>query len=166
MPGRPTFNSIHSLFITLSNRWWVVDSFEVIYWSFTLVWRSEIVTGEEKDYQIQPLDSKSQNTLTFDVKCKSDAGIALLGSDAVDGPMIEVFIGGWENTKSAIRLNQTKPNKAEVDTPAIVSDEEYRRFWVTFKKNVIEVGWPFLLLWRGESTHPTPPTHCFILYWR
>jgi len=100
----------------------------------------EIVTGEEKDYQIQPLDSKSQNTLTFDVKCKSDAGIALLGSDAVDGPMIEVFIGGWENTKSAIRLNQTKPNKAEVDTPAIVSDEEYRRFWVTFKKNVIEVG--------------------------
>jgi len=100
----------------------------------------EISTGEEKEYLIYPLDSKSKNTLTFDVKCKNDAHIALLSSNAVDSPMIEIFIGGWANTKSVIRFNQTKPEKAEVDTPDIVSDEEYRRFWVTFKKNVIEVG--------------------------
>jgi len=100
----------------------------------------EIITGEEREYRVCPLESKTQTTLTFDVKCKNDAHIALLSSDAIDTPMIEIFIGGWSNTKSVIRFNQTKPEKAEEDTPAIVCDEEYRRFWVTFKKNVIEVG--------------------------
>lgn len=109
----------------------------------------EIITGEEREYRVCPLESKTQTTLTFDVKCKNDAHIALLSSDAIDTPMIEIFIGGWSNTKSVIRFNQTKPEKAEEDTPAIVCDEEYRRFWVTFKKNVIEVGKEAVFIGRG-----------------
>lgn len=103
---------------------------------------AEIITGEEKEYRIHPVKGKSngRDTLTFDVKCQHDAHICLLSSDAVANPMVEIFIGGWNNSKSVIRFNQSKPDKVEVDTPDIVCDAEYRRFWVTFKKNVIQVG--------------------------
>ena len=78
--------------------------------------------------------------LMFDVKCSNDAHVALLSSDVIALPMIEIFIGGWGNQKSTIRLNQSRPDKAEEPTPDIVSKEEYRRFWIHFKENIIEVG--------------------------
>lgn len=85
--------------------------------------------------------------MTFDVKCNSDAHIALLSGEEIASPIIEVFIGGWNNTKSAIRYNQTKPDKAEESTPGIVSPDEYRRFWIRFRDHVIQVG-------RGDEVVP------------
>lgn len=103
---------------------------------------SEIFTGDDKQYLIHKIKGKGQGreTITFDVKCSNDAHIALLSSDAVATPMIEVFIGGWSNQKSAIRLNQSKPDKAEEPTPDIVNSDEYRRFWIRFRNNFIQVG--------------------------
>ena len=43
-------------------------------------------------------------------------------------------------SKSAIRFNETKPDKQQADTPDIVSGDEFRRFWITFKQNVIRCG--------------------------
>ena len=102
----------------------------------------EIYTDDDKEYRIRPIQGKGRGreTLTFDVRCHNDAHVSLLGSDSIAEPMIEVFIGGWKNTKSAIRFNQTKPDKAEEETPGIVTFDEYRRFWITFKHNVIQVG--------------------------
>ena len=74
------------------------------------------------------------------MKCSNDAHIVLLSSDVVASPMIEVFIGGWANQKSAIRLNQSQPDKVKEPTPNIVSMDEYRRFWIRFKHHVIQVG--------------------------
>lgn len=54
--------------------------------------------------------------------------------------MLEVFIGGWKNTKSVIRKNRTKPDVVEVDTPGILSDGEFRGFWIRWDGNVINVG--------------------------
>lgn len=54
--------------------------------------------------------------------------------------MIEIFIGGWGNKKSAIRLNQSRPDKAEESTPDVVCAEEHRRFWIRFKQHLIQVG--------------------------
>lgn len=102
----------------------------------------EILTGDDKEYLIRPIKGKGpgRDTLTFDVKCKNDAHIALLSSQAIASPMIEVFIGGWSNQKSAIRLNQNKPDKAEEPTPDVVCLEEFRRFWIRFANNWIQVG--------------------------
>jgi len=52
----------------------------------------------------------------------------------------QIFIGGWGNTKTAIRRNRTKPDKAVVDTPDILSDAEYRGFWISWKDGLLEVG--------------------------
>ena len=61
--------------------------------------------------------------------------------------MIEVFIGGWANTKSAIRLNQMKPDQVSVETPGICNGDDFRKFWIRFKDNVIEVG-------SADNPHP------------
>jgi hypothetical protein len=52
----------------------------------------------------------------------------------------QIFIGGWGNTKTAIRRNRAKPDKAVVDTPDILSDAEYRGFWVRWEGGLLEVG--------------------------
>lgn len=43
---------------------------------------------------------------------------------------LQVFIGGWSNSKSVIRKNRTKPDVAEADTPGILSADETRGFWI------------------------------------
>ncbi len=79
-------------------------------------------TEDNKQYHIREIKGKGEGreTLAFDVKCRNDAHIALLSSDSITNPMIEVFIGGWNNKKSAIRLNGTKPDKVEELTSDIV----------------------------------------------
>jgi len=55
-------------------------------------------------------------------------------------PCSQIFIGGWKNTKSVIRRNRVKPDKAEVDTPNILSDAEYRGCWIRWGGGLVEVG--------------------------
>lgn len=52
----------------------------------------------------------------------------------------QVFIGGWGNTKSVIRRNQTKPDMVEVDTPQILNGGEFRGFWVRWDGGVVSAG--------------------------
>ena len=54
--------------------------------------------------------------------------------------MLEVFIGGWSNSKSVIRRNQTKPDVVEQATPDILSQNEFRGFWIRWTDNVVTVG--------------------------
>lgn len=56
--------------------------------------------------------------------------MALTGEPNATHPIIEVFIGGWQNSKSVIRSNETKPEVAEADTPGILSPNEFRGFWI------------------------------------
>jgi len=55
-------------------------------------------------------------------------------------PCSQIIIGGSENTKSVIRRNDVKPDKAAVYTPYILSNEEYRGFWIRYKRGLVEVG--------------------------
>jgi hypothetical protein len=55
-------------------------------------------------------------------------------------PCSQIFIGGWKNTKSVIRRNRVKPDKAVVNTPNILSDAEYRGFWISWGGGLVEVG--------------------------
>lgn len=52
----------------------------------------------------------------------------------------QIVIGGSENTKSVIRRKNVQPDKAVVYTPHILSNEEYRGFWIPYKCGLVEVG--------------------------
>jgi len=67
----------------------------------------------------------------------------------------QIIIGDSNNTKSVIRRNDVQPAKAVVDTPNILSDAEYRGFWIRYKSGLVEVGkemevTPFLK-WRDPQ---------------
>ncbi len=53
---------------------------------------------------------------------------------------MQIFFGGWKNTKSVIRKNQQKPDVVEVNTPNILSSYEYRGFWIRWDSNTIQAG--------------------------
>jgi len=93
-------------------------------------------TDENKEYRWRPIKGK---TLRFQVKAAHDAHIALTSDEAETDPMLEIFIGGWEGAASAIRFKKAD-DLVKVDTVNILSEEEYREFWVAFDHDVIRVG--------------------------
>lgn len=64
------------------------------------------------------------------MRTSNDAHVALTPNAAEEDPMVEIFIGGWGNSKSVIRRNRTKPEKAEAETPDILHGSEFRGFWI------------------------------------
>nr|AAF65551.1 farnesoic acid o-methyltransferase [Panulirus interruptus] len=108
-------------------------------------------TEDSQAYKFEPVYGDS---LTFSVSCGHDAHLALTSGPEETTPMYEVFIGGWENQHSAIRLNKGD-DMIKVDSPDIVCSEEERKFWLSFKNGRIRVGYkdsdPFM-----EWTDPEP----------
>lgn len=76
----------------------------------------------------------------FKIRSPNDAHIALSTVSSETDPIVEVFIGGWGNTKSVIRRNRTKPDRVEVPTPGILDAGEFRGFWVRWYNGTITVG--------------------------
>ncbi|XP_049873814.1 uncharacterized protein LOC126372183 isoform X2 [Pectinophora gossypiella] len=97
----------------------------------------EVQTEDNLQYQFFPISSGS---IQFKVRAPKDAHLALTMAPQPGNPMIEVFIGGWENTKSVIRKNGEKPEKAEIETPQILSSGEFRGFWVRWDSGIISAG--------------------------
>lgn len=94
-------------------------------------------TEDKLEYKFYPVAS---GQLQFRVKTANDAHVALTTGPAEGEPMYEVFIGGWSNAKSVIRKNKTKPEAAEVETPGILSADEFRGFWIRWGDGAISVG--------------------------
>ncbi|XP_052893406.1 C3 and PZP-like alpha-2-macroglobulin domain-containing protein 8 isoform X2 [Anopheles moucheti] len=97
----------------------------------------ELETEDKLEYRFVPAGN---GVVNFKVRAPNDAHIALTTNPNESDPMLEVFIGGWKNTKSVIRKNRTKPDVAEVETPDILNAGEFRGFWIRWLDNVITVG--------------------------
>jgi len=115
--------------------------------------RTEIVTEDKLEYTFIP---NTSGYFTFRIRAAHDCHIAFTGSAAECDPMYEIFIGGWNNSKSIIRKNRTKPDVAEVETPGILSDGEFRGFWVRWDNGFISAGKegdrdPFIMFSDNEN---------------
>lgn len=53
-------------------------------------------------------------SISFSVDSANDAHIALTNQAKDSEPIIEIFLGGWKNTASAIRFNKQTPDKVYI----------------------------------------------------
>jgi len=97
----------------------------------------ELETEDKLEYTWVPA---GHNGVVFRIRANNDAHLALTSSQSESNPMLEVFIGGWQNSKSVIRRNRSKPDVVEEPTPGILSSGEFRGFWVRWTDNIITVG--------------------------
>ncbi|KAJ1522772.1 hypothetical protein ONE63_001928 [Megalurothrips usitatus] len=97
----------------------------------------EVETPDRMDYTFLPVTAGS---ILFKVQAANDAHIALTTTPDDGEPLYEIFIGGWQNAKSAIRKNKQKPDVAVVDTPAVLSASEPRGFWMRWTHGDLAVG--------------------------
>ncbi|CAB3239749.1 unnamed protein product [Arctia plantaginis] len=97
----------------------------------------DINTQDKLEYHFFPVSSGS---VQFKVRAANDAHIALTMGPQEADPIVEIFIGGWGNTKSVIRRNRTKPEKVEIETPQILNGGEFRGFWIRWDGGIISAG--------------------------
>lgn len=124
--------------IILMNIFGIARSFiEILTTCWICISPTEFETQDQLEYTWFPAGSSG---VVFRVKAANDAHIAFSSTEAEADPMLEVFIGGWKNTKSVIRKNRTKPDFAEVDTPAFLTSDEFRGFWIRWTDGYLNVG--------------------------
>ncbi|XP_066983196.1 uncharacterized protein [Macrobrachium rosenbergii] len=105
--------------------------------------------GQTRRYTFRRIKT---TTIRFQVKAPHDAAICL-STDNEEEPedMYEIFIGCWEDGNySGIRRHK-HDDVCRVETPGILSDDEFRSFWIKIQHGVVKVGR------RGEK-------HAFMSY--
>lgn len=95
----------------------------------------DLMTGEELKYHYHKFKN---DIVVFKVMASQDALVILSGRKNETQSVIEVIIGGYENTKSIIRYNRT--DVAVSLTPNILSSQEFRNFWIRSSENAVTVG--------------------------
>lgn len=103
---------------------------------------TSVFTPASYTYQLVPeVQINNKTFITFMVKAAADAHVALSAVYGdVDRKTYEIVIGTDGNTKSIIRYGAGGPIMVESMTMNILSEEEFRYFWVNWANNKIEVG--------------------------
>ncbi|XP_038069496.1 uncharacterized protein LOC119738655 [Patiria miniata] len=107
--------------------------------------------------------------LNFKLKSAREPFVALAEGETEDSIFAEINIGGWGNSKSVIRPCQSDTGGAcDVVQVAhneqhIVTDMEYRPFWIDYKGGVVKVGKggqeEAFLEWDAGAHYNRVPTH-------
>jgi Farnesoic acid 0-methyl transferase len=72
----------------------------------------EFRTADSKDYYFNEVPANSICTLRFRVKTAHDAHICLVSTAAQEAqPILEIFLGGWDNKMSGIRRDRESTDK-------------------------------------------------------
>lgn len=122
-----------------------------------VVFIGAVYTEDKLEYKFFPIN---KFTVNLAVKAAHNAHICLAPEASSEAsPVIEIFIGGWENSKSAIRLNREKPDKAEAETPSVCSADEEKKFVLTWTNDgevsisMAGASEPFLY-WKNVEPFP------------
>ncbi|XP_037094878.1 uncharacterized protein LOC119114925 [Pollicipes pollicipes] len=93
-------------------------------------------TDANHAYRFRPVNGTSTS---FSVKCHNDAHVCLSPVEYETDSMLQIFIGGWKNSQSGMRLGKDE-DVARVDTPDIVCEDEFRTFWVSWDDGHVKVS--------------------------
>uniref|UniRef100_A0A8C5QE18 C3 and PZP like alpha-2-macroglobulin domain containing 8 n=1 Tax=Leptobrachium leishanense TaxID=445787 RepID=A0A8C5QE18_9ANUR len=99
----------------------------------------QISTPNKFEYQyIQKPQRMTHFELT--VKAHNDAHIALSNGPHDMAEMIEIVIGGQQNSKTWISSSKMGVPVSSASTVGILSWDEYRAFWISWKNGIIQIG--------------------------
>lgn len=90
------------------------------------------------EYNYNPVEPVGGH-VEFKVKATNDASVCLTTGPSVSIPIDEVILGGWDNTKSAIRHNMQIPHATEKEMAALLSPVEYRSIKIDWNHGEIKV---------------------------
>ncbi|XP_046439059.1 acetylcholine receptor subunit alpha-like [Daphnia pulex] len=124
-------------------QWFILLNFLVEFGSSQIPPGCDVTTTTGYRYsQFHHLHSSPDGTmeLRFRVMAKSDAHIVLTTSPLVLNPLYEIVIGASGNNYTDLRRTMTGRSVSAVKTPSLLSDSEFRGFWVVARQGEIEVG--------------------------
>lgn len=76
----------------------------------------------------------------LNVKAHNDAHIALSSGPHDMAEMIEIVIGGQQNSKTWITTSKMGEPISCANTGAVLSWDEFRAFWISWKNGLIQVS--------------------------
>ena len=102
---------------------------------------SVFYTHDQYDYDQVWLSVLDQESIVFRVRACGEAHIGLARYPGISNvEMYEVVIGGWTNTKSAIRRMLQGALEAELDETGILHCNQSRTFWINWPGGRIAFG--------------------------
>lgn len=102
--------------------------------------RVHISTPNKYEFQYVP---RPQHLTCFDmaVRAHNDARVALSPGPQDTAGMIEIVLGGHQNTRSWISTSKMGEPVASTHTAKILSWDEFRTFWISWHGRRIQVGY-------------------------
>lgn len=110
----------------------------MLYFAFQLSERIHISTPNKYEYQYVKKPAR-MNQFQVAVKTHNDAHFALSASPHDSAEMLEIVLGGRQNTRSWISLGKMGEPLVSASTPGILSWDEFRSFWISWKGGVVQV---------------------------
>ncbi|KAG8454856.1 hypothetical protein GDO86_001179 [Hymenochirus boettgeri] len=100
----------------------------------------QISTPNKFEYQYV---QKPQRMTYFDlmVKAHNNAHVALSSGPHDMAEMIEIVIGGQQNSRTWISTSKMGEPVSIASTPSVLSWDEFRAFWISWKNGLIQVGY-------------------------
>lgn len=100
--------------------------------------RIHISTPNKYEYQYVKKPAQ-MNQFQVAVKTHNDAHFALSASPHDSAEMLEIVLGGRQNTRSWISVGKMGEPLVSAATPGILSWDEFRSFWISWKGGVVQV---------------------------
>lgn len=122
-----------------------------VYFAFHFSERIHISTPNKYEYQYVKKPSR-MNQFQVAVKTHNDAHFALSASPHDSAEMLEIVLGGRQNTRSWISVGKMGEPLVSVPTPGILSWDEFHSFWISWKGGVVQV--------RRERNHGCNTSKC------
>ncbi|XP_029905241.1 C3 and PZP-like alpha-2-macroglobulin domain-containing protein 8 [Myripristis murdjan] len=118
--------------------------------------RIHISTPNKYEYQYVKKPAR-MTQFQVAVKTHNDAHFALSASPHDSAEMLEIVLGGRQNTRSWLSLGKMGEPLVSAPTPGILSWDEFRSFWISWKGGVVQVGHGLqpsnesvILQWAGQ----------------
>lgn len=100
--------------------------------------RIHISTPNKYEYQYVKKPAR-MTQFQVAVKTHNDAHFALSSSPHDSAEMIEIILGGRQNTRSWISVGKMGEPLVSAATPGILSWDEFRSFWISWRGSVVQV---------------------------